>query len=60
MANYLFQLESNGEGTIVVNIADAFLDETLMAISIDSNPSYGNFANYLMCGTIPEYLNHYQ
>jgi len=43
-----------------ININDAFLYEPMMVIFIPSTPWYVDFANFIVCGLLPDDLSSHQ
>ncbi|WMV41473.1 hypothetical protein MTR67_034858 [Solanum verrucosum] len=47
-------------GIVLRNIDDAFPDESVMLISQTSVPWYADYANFIVCGLLPEDLSSHQ
>jgi len=53
-------LEGRETDELEVDIKDVFPDEQVFAVTLAQSPWYADFANYLVCGLMPDELNFYQ
>jgi len=60
VANHLSRLEARANVEHKVDIDDSFPDEWVFAISLKHTPWYANFANYIVCGLMPNELTFCQ
>ena len=55
--DHLSRLEANALEENNKEIHDSFLDEAVMLLAHDTTPWYADFANFLVCGIMPEGLS---
>ncbi|XP_015169461.1 uncharacterized protein [Solanum tuberosum] len=60
VADHLSRLEARGNVEHEVDIADLFPDDRVFAISLKHMPWYVDFANYIVCGLMPDELTFFQ
>jgi len=60
VVDHLSWLESKVGTEQEKEINDSFPDEQIFALSLTHVPWYVDFANYIVCGLIPDELNSYQ
>ncbi|XP_015163303.1 uncharacterized protein [Solanum tuberosum] len=60
VADHLSRLETNLVDCNERDIMEEFPDEIVMRVTTGYSPWYADFANYVVCGIIPEGLNFYQ
>jgi len=60
VADHLSRLESKAGTEQEKEINDSFPDEQIFTLSLTHVPWYADFANYIVCGLIPDELNSYQ
>lgn len=56
VANYLSRLESPSFIAKEKDISDKFPDETMMRVATIATPWYEDFANYIECGIVLDFL----
>jgi len=60
VADHLSRMEARGNVEHEVDIDYSFPDERVFAISLKHTPWYADFANYIVCGLMPDELTFYQ
>jgi len=60
VADHLSRFEGREDAENEVDIDDSFPDEQVFAISLKHTPWYADFANYIVCGLMPDELTFYQ
>ncbi|WMV30112.1 hypothetical protein MTR67_023497, partial [Solanum verrucosum] len=60
VADHLSRLAGKENAELEIDINDTFPDEQLVTVTLKQPFWYADFANYVVCGLMPEELNFYQ